>query len=321
MKTRVAFAALVATVVASPAAAQFASDFPGVPRASISIAGGRQSRWAWALSGYKVPNTAGTGDTLAGGVRLGFGQSYRIQGQFEIGFDITLADGFAAKTPSPDANSAVKNDVYARGLAGYGFRIGGKFRPIAALDPDGYGYEVALGAAFGPELKSLYGYEVQGDSSRSGGQFNSDDKTKASAAFSDNPFAKLQSSTMVAAMASYRSRRLLADAALVAETVPDRAATADPSPLNVYTGVSPRVGASFRLTPGIAVGGSYWGTGSPPWWDEVRFHSPGKHSTEQYGFLAQFGSESESGLDLMVSSPTGNFAQSLRIYIRTRATH
>jgi hypothetical protein len=323
MINRVLSGATAICLLAMPAAAQFASDFPGVPRASISINGSKQSRFAWALTGYKVPTTAGTtGDTLAGGVRLGFGQSYRVQSQFEVGFDFTLLDGLLVQPPGKTATSGTTtsptDQTYLRGLAGYALRIGGKFRPIASLDPDGYGYEVAIGGAFQPQFKPLYGAEKMGDSSRSGGQFNSD-AVKPSTVFRSNPFAQLSTSTTIAAMGSYRSRRFLADGAVVSETVPDRSA-AEPSPLAKYSGVSIKAGASFRLTPGIAVGGSYWGDGSPPWFDQIQF-APGKPKAEKYGFLLQFGSDPESGLDIMYTSPTGEYAQSGRLYIRSRSTH
>lgn len=320
MTRRVLLSVLGVTMMSTPAAAQFASDFPGVPRASIPISGGKQQRIAWTLSGYKVPNAAATGDTVAGGVRLGFGQSYRIRSQFEIGYDVTLADGLLVQPPSgtTSTGAAVSRDMYMRGLTAYGLRIGAKFRPVSALDPDGNGYELAVGGAFQPQLKALYGYEKVGDSTRSGGQFDSK-SVQTSNTFRQNPFASLSTATIVAAMGSFRSRRLSGDAALVSETVPDR--TGDPSPVGKFDGISARVGGSFRLTPRIAVGGSYWGSGSPPWWDQVQFGAPGQPKAEEYGLLLQFGRDPESGIDFMVTSPTGNYGQSARLYIRSRSTH
>jgi hypothetical protein len=321
---RVALAAIALTVLATPAAAQFASDFPGVPRAAISMSGGKQERISWALTGYKIPNSTATGDTLAGGIRFGFGRSYRVQSQFEIGFDFTLLDGLLVQPPSASGGAGAvgtaASNTYLRGLTGYGLRIGAKYRPISNLDPDGNGYELAVGAGFQPELKALYGVEKKGDSTRQGGQFNKDAIT-SNATFNQNPFASISSSTTVAAMGSYRSKRLQGDAAIVSETVPDRALTADPSPISLFNGISARAGGAFRLTPGFAVGASYWGSGSPPWWDQVSLGTPGKVKKEQFGFLLQFGSDPESGLDLMVTSPTGKFAESARLYIRSRSTH
>ena len=311
-------AALAGVLCATPALAQFASDFPGVPRASISLSSGQQNRTAWTLSGYKIPGASGgPGDTVAGGLRLAIGRSYRIRSNFEAGFDFTLVDGLGIFPPkgSSTTTTRVNGSTYYQALVAYAFRIGGKWRPISALDQDGNGYELAIGGAFQPELKPLYGYEMVGDSSRSGGQFQT---TKASTAFRRNPFAKISASTAVAGMASYRSRRLRGDAAIVGEAVPDRVATADPSPITAYTGVSLRLGGVFRVNPSFAVGGSYWGNGSPPWSDEVRLNVPGKRAKEQWGFLLQWG-DPESGIDIMPSFPTGKISEAARLYIRFRS--
>jgi len=321
---RIALTALVATIAAAPAAAQFSSDIPGVPRASISVRGGHQNRTEWTFSGYRVPTTTNVGDSLAGGLRVGFGTSYRILSQFELGYDFTLLDGYAVQPPTPKTTttttSAAKPETYLRGLAAYGFRIGGKYRPIVALDPDGNGYEIAFGAAVQPQLKPLYGIERQGDSTRQGGQFQKNDKAVSSTFFRSNPFAKLSATTDIAAMASYRSRRLIGDVAIVAEKAADRTAVDGPSPLGVFDGVSIRAGGSYRLAPSIAVGGAFWGLGSPPWRDEVRLNVLGQEKTEQYAFLLQFGSAPEAGVDLMYDSPTGNYGQSGRLYLRFRST-
>jgi hypothetical protein len=322
---RVLLAATVVVVLAAPASAQFASDFPGVPRASISISGSTQSRLAWAFSGYKIPTTTGTsGDSLAGGIRLGIGQSFRVQSGFEIGFDFTLADGLLVQSPSSAATGTTTattgtNNTYLRGLAGYALRIGAKLRPISSLDPDGNGYELAIGGAFQPQLKALYGAEKLGDSSRVGGQFNSD-AVKPSTVFRNNPFTSLSASTIIAAMGSYRSKRLMGDLAIVSETVPDREASAEPSPISTVSGVSIKAGGAFRLTQGIAVGATYWGNGSPPWFDQIQF-APGKAKAEKYGFLIQLGGDPESGLDIMYTTPTGKYQESGRLYIRSRSTH
>jgi hypothetical protein len=206
-----------------------------------------------------------------------------------------------------------------RGLTAYGIRVGGKYRPIIALDPDGNGYEIAFGAAIQPQLKPLYGVEHLGDSLRQGGQFYKDTKSASSTVFKTNPFTDLSSTSQFAAMASYRTRRLIGDAAIVAEHVGDRTAVGGSSPLTEYNGVAVHAGGSYRLTPSIAVGGAFWGTGAPPWRDEVRY-APGATKTDQYAVLLQFGSQPESGIDLMYTTPNGNWAQSGRLYIRARST-
>lgn len=316
----VGVAGLTLAIDAAPAAAQFSSDIPGVPRAAISIRGGRQNRTEWAFSGNKAAGSVAGQDTVGGGIRLGFGRSYRIRSAVEIGYDFTFFDGVYAGEPKGTGTTAKANS-YMRGLAAYGIRVGGKVRAYSSLDPDGNGYQVSFGAALQPSFKPLYGYERYKDSSRTGSQFSSkDEPTTPSAVFKTNPFAKLSSSTMVAAMGSYRSRRVIGDAALMSETAGSREAGEDPSPTKMYNGVSLRLGGAYRLTRGFAVGASYWGSGAPPWRDEVRLNVPGKTKAENFAFLLQFGSAPEAGVDLMLTSPTGSFSESARLYIRARST-
>ena len=88
MNVRIFGVAAVAAVVSAPAAAQFSSDIPGVPRGLVSMRGGRQSRTEWVLTGYHLPSQLdSTKSVNAGGVQLGFGSSYRVRGKFELGFD------------------------------------------------------------------------------------------------------------------------------------------------------------------------------------------------------------------------------------------
>jgi hypothetical protein len=322
MIRRIFFSAVLTTLTAGVGRAQFSSDIPGVPRASISIRGGHQNRTEWTFTGYKVPNAASSGDTIAGGLRLGFGQSYRVLGQFELGYDLTLFDAYALQPPSiktADAKST-SEPTYMRGIAAYGIRIGAKYRPVVALDPDGNGYEVAFGAAIQPELQPLYGIEHMGDSSRQGGQFSHDNAATSSTVFRSNPFAKLSSAVEAGAMGSYRARRITGDAALLIEHVPERNASTDPSPVSLTDGLSLRVGGAFRLTPSISVGGSYWSKGAGPWRDDIRLAAPGKHQDDHFAFLLQFGSEPEAGIDLMYSRPTGKYSESGRLYLRMRST-
>ena len=87
-----------------------------------------------------------------------------------------------------------------------------------------------------------------------------------------------------------------------------------------YDGLSPRIGVMYRLRPNIALGASFWGKGAPPWRDEIWVGVPGEQKKEQYGFTLTLGSRPESGTDLMISSPTGNWSESARLYVRMRAT-
>lgn len=303
-------------VAASPLAAQFSSDVPGIPRASIPFRGSHQNRTNWTFTGFKVPG--GSGDTVGGGLRFGFGRSYRVQTRFEVGFDLTLLDGMAVKPPTDDTNIVGAGGTYIRAEALYGIRIGAKFRPFSALDPDGYGWEAAVGAAIQPGLRPLYGVERYADSTRTGGQFTSKDADLG--LYGADPLARLHTATTLAGMVSYRSRRLLFDGGLMVEKASDPAAGDQPSPTVAYDKLSPRLGGMFRLTPSFALGGAFWGKGSPAWSDEVWIGMPGELKQEQFGLLLSFGSQPEAGTDLMISSPTGKFGQSLRLLIRTRST-
>jgi hypothetical protein len=179
---------------------------------------------------------------------------------------------------------------------------------------NGNGWQIAVGAAYQPSLHTLWGLDRQNDSLVTGGQFSGDQEIEG-----DDPFAPIHASTIVAGMASYRTKRLTADAAVVAEKVSGDAT--NQSPLYKFDGVSPRFGAVFRLTPSFGIGGSYWGDGAPPWRDQIRFGLPGEQKQEKFGVLLGFGSSPEAGTDLMITSPTGDITQSVRLYIRLRSTH
>lgn len=320
MITRIVRAGISLVFVSASAAAQFSSDIPGVPRGSISIRGGTQVRTEWSFLANKEPAASGAGDTVGGGLRVGIGRSYRVGDQFEIGFDYTFMD-LSLQTPPSAAAGAPKPGNYMRGMLAYALRVGGKIRPYSSIDQDGNGFEAAFGVAYQPSLKTLYGIEYSGDSSRTGGLVSGKSTTGApSAVFKKNPFAAVGSSIMIGAMGSYRSKRFNADAALMNESVEKRAASVDQSPIQGYDGFSLRFGGAYRVTRTVAIGGAYWGAGAPPWRDEVRIGIPGKVKSSDFALLFQFGSEPEGGTDLMVTSPTGNLAQSIRIFLRTRAT-
>lgn len=302
----------------APGEAQFSSDIPGVPRAAVPFSGGHQNRTEWTFAGYRIPTGADAGDTTALGMRLSYGRSYRLFTRFELGFDVTLVDGLYVRSPVDTLPGGAVTGSYPRGVTLYGLRIGGKFRPFAALDPDGYGFQTAIGAAIQPGLKPVFGVERFADSTRTGGQLAKETEDTDGLTGRD-PFASSRTATFLSGMASYRSRRILADAALVVEAV------ADPdeegfSPLVNYDGLSPRLGLVVRLTPGLALGGSYWGKGAPPWRDQISVGLPGAAKEESYGVIVSFGSRPESGTDIMLSSPTGDWGQSLRLYIRGRST-
>ena len=131
LSRRVLLTTLTLAGIALPAQAQWSSDIPGVPRASIPLRGATQARTEWQLSGYNLE-----GDTIAGGIALGFGRSYRVATRFEVGFDFTLMDGLLVKGPDTEDVAGDKvSGLYLRGLTVHGIRVGGKFRPFSALDP------------------------------------------------------------------------------------------------------------------------------------------------------------------------------------------
>jgi hypothetical protein len=314
--------AVLTVMLASPAAAQFSSDIPGVPRASVPFRGTHQNRWTWQFSGYRLPmaDSAG-GDTIAVGASLSYGRSYRVLSHFEVTVEFSLLEGLFVDAPVPgivrDSSSR-----YLRGATFYGFRVGGKWRPFSSLDPDGYGWETAVGASFQPSIKPLFGVETIGDSTRTGGQFASEDDDaddETAVIRTDDPLGRIHTSGTIAVMGSYRSRRFAADVAVVTETAKDGEGYV--SPLFKYEGFSPRVGVTYRVRRGLAVGASYWGSkGAPPWRDRIITDVPGEQRGDEYGFLLSFGSQPEAGKDLMITTPTGSFGESVSLYLRLRST-
>jgi hypothetical protein len=290
-----------------------------VPRGAISSRGGTQARTEWTFTGNKIPGATAAGDSAGGGIRVGIGRSYRIADQFELGYDFTLLDVNVQMPPTAPAG-APKSSTYLRGNAAYAFKIGAKMRPYSSIDQDGNGIEASFGVAYQPTLQTLYGYATNGDSSHTGGQFASTSTGTSPALYKGNAFASVRSTLVLAGMGSYRSKRFNADAAITNETVGSAGSSADPSPVTGYNGLALRLGGAYRLTRGFAVGASYWGSGAPPWRDDIRVDVAGKSKATNYALLLQFGAEAEGGTDLMVSSPTGNFGQSIRIYLRTRTT-
>ncbi|MEX0893235.1 MAG: hypothetical protein WEB88_13800 [Gemmatimonadota bacterium] len=311
-------AVVAAGTLTVPAEAQFSSDIPGVPRASVPFRGNHQNRTEWTFAGYKIPGAADVGDTTALGVRVTFGRSYRIRNVFELGFDISIIDGLLERPPEDTLPGAPPGPgSYIRGSGFYGLRIGGKWRPFSALDLDGYGWEGAIGAGVQPSLRPLIGAESYDDSTRFGGQFSGEAEPGLRGS---DPFGRIHMATFLSGMASYRSQRILADVALVAEAVRESDEADGPSPLVKFDGVSPRGGVMYRLTPSLALGASYWGNGAPPWRDQISVGVPGAAKGEHYGFIMTLGSRPESGTDFMVSTPTGDWGQSVRLYIRGRST-
>lgn len=329
----VASAALAMT--AAPAAAQFSSDIPGIPRASVPIRGNHQNRTTWDLNLFTLGGrtqdqkgvTAIANDTLGFAARLGFGQSYRLGSRMELGYDLTLANGLFVRPPTTTGstgstgtrsgmNSGGEN--YARGLFLYALRVGAKFRPIQVLSPEGYGYEAAFGASVQPSFKPVFGFAMERDSTSTGGLLGKKDEQPANRSDTPGIFDGMNQGYQLAGMFSYRARRFLVDAAVLYEGVIASDST-NTAVHQQFTGISPRIGGMFRLTPGFAAGLSWWGEGASPWHDHVRERMPEeKHST--FAPMLSFGSTPEQGVDLIVAAPTGNFRESARLYIRARST-
>jgi len=297
---------------AVPTGAQLSSDLPGVPRASVPFAGGRQSRGEFDFLYFKVP-IDGSRDTLAFGARIGLGRSYRIQSRWEVGFDLTLVEGMHNRESRQDSTQEQSFAPYTRGLLGYGFRIGAKFTPISSVSPEGFGYHAGVGVAFQPKLQPLFGISFEDDSTYTGGQFIKDEGGL------DDVVQNLPQSIQVAAMGSYRSRRVSVDGALIWESQTEETAS-EPLAVERYSGLFPRVGAKFQLTRSIAPGLVFWGSGAPPWRDRITERGPGEDES-QFGLLISFGSRRESGTDLLIMSPRGSFGEAIRLYIRTRSTN
>lgn len=303
MRTRALLLAASATALllgAIPVKAQFSSNIPGVPRASLPFFGNSQGRFEFDLTGFKLPGTEEQGDSVGGRVRIGFGKSWRIASALEFGFDVSLAEGSFRRIPT-DSVSA-ENRIVASG--GYGLRFGLKFTPIQYLSPEGHGFSVAVGASFQPSLEPAVTYFKQGDTEVKGGAVGSDD---------DDAPTKIHSATQIMLAVSYSNERLTADAALVTESVDSTGS----SPLVVYEGMSPRIGVKYRLTGGFSLGAAYWGSGAPPWRDRLAA-GVGATREQRFGVLLGFGSTPGKGTDLMISSPTGSFGEAVNFYWRIR---
>lgn len=315
---------LLALVVVLPARgeAQFSSDFPGVPRAAITQHGSSQGRFEMDISGMRSVHgvdgeTAEEAavDSLAASVRIGFGRSWRVASNWELGYDVSLAEGRMNWTSLRDEpldegqevhseeNDEETNTVLATSIA-YGLRLGVKLRPFAYVDPDGYGISAAVGFAIQPGFAPVITHTRLTDTTFTGGLIGS-----------DGPEAPIEAyvSTQLMAGLSYRSSRAEADAAVVLESAKDGAQLVSPTP--VYDGTSIRLGARYRLTRSFAFGAVFWGSGAPPWRDQVALATSPSQG-QPFALLFSFGALLEKRTDLMVFSPEGNFTESISLHVR-----
>lgn len=289
-------------LLASPALAQFSTDLPGVPRGRAAFLSGGQGRFELDFAGYKLPATEG--DSLAGSLRIGFGNSWRIGSNFELGYDLSLGELRVLKPANlvPDADAP---PIGVNGTVLYGVRVGLKYQFFNVVDPDGYGISASVGGAFHPELEPVFLYSKEDTTTLTGGY-------AGDAPEEGGIDAVLSASTIFMGAVSYRMERFDADAALVMENLSEAEGV---SPVRQYDGVSLALGARYRLTGGFAVGISYWGSGAPPWRDRIKLDLR-EEDEAKFGFLLSFGSQLEEGTDIMISSPTGSFSESISIYLR-----
>lgn len=308
---------LLVLFLALPAAgeAQFSSDFPGVPRAALTHHGSTQGRFALDFTGMRFSSGIEgetTADSLAASARMGVGRSWRIGSNWEVGFDFSLAEGRIVRpSPEDDDEDVLVEDTDAADptlatTLGYGLRLGAKLRPLAYVDPNGYGISAAVGFAVQPGLAPVITHWRQGDSVVTGGFFGADD--------AESPIQATASTQFMAAL-SYRSSRAEVDAAVVVESLNEGSTALSATP--VYDGTSIRLGARYRLTRSFAVGAVYWGAGAPPWRDQVPLGA-GLSQEQPLAVLFSFGPLLEQRTDLIISSPDGNFSESISLHLRVR---
>jgi hypothetical protein len=301
-----------------PVSPQFSSDIPGVPRASVPLLGGNQGRTEFDF--LYTGESRRAEEAWAGQARLGYGRSFRIASVFEFGFDFNLAGGrYTQLDEDVVAETRYVSDYNAtrlvQGAFLYGLRFGAKFQPVAFVSPEGYGFSAAIGASFQPSLNPGFSLEIAGDSTWSA--YPGSEKEDASPwPFPASVAVKQDRVIQVAAMGSYRSRRILADAALVSTNRSGERRF----PTQRFSGFSPKLGVMFRLTPGLALGGAVWGSGASPWQDQIAV--PWMVDNDpSYALVAGFGVRPEVGTDLIVMSPSGSFSESTRLYIRFRTSY
>lgn len=301
-----------------PVEAQFSSDIPGVPRASVPFLGGNQGRTEFDFLYFAESSRAE--DDWAAQARIGYGRSFRIASNFEFGFDFNLASGHYSKLDEDAIGATPYEDTYQatsllQGAFLYGLRFGLKYQPIAFVSPEGYGFSAAVGASYQPSLSPGFSLERAGDSTWTG--YPGSEKRETNPwPFPASVTAKQDQLIQFAVMASYRSRRIVADAALASTS---RSGNGD-FPADDFSGFSPKLGLMFRLTPGLALGGAVWGSGASPWQDQIVLPWL-VNDSPSYALVVGFGNRSEVGTDLIVMSPSGSLSESSRLYIRVRTSY
>ncbi len=295
--------ALVFTTVPAPAWAQFSMDIPGVPRARVPFLANGDGRFELGITGYRLRGEAA--DTIAGSFRMGFGHSWTIASSFELGYDLSLGEVRLVRPGTPDGGGA-EPDTELGGTALYGVRLGLKFTPYNVVDPDGYGISAALGVSYQPELKPVFTYDKVGESVVTRGYAGG----RPEPGELEPVLSSMQS--MMGAV-SYRSRRAELDVSVTHQIVTEPNGFDFSGPLE---GTFVSAGARLYLTSSFAVGGAYWGAGPPPWRDRINVAVRAVDPSD-FGFFVTLGAGLEDGTDIMISSPTGDFSESISFYLRS----
>lgn len=280
--------------------AQFSSDIPGVPRARVPYLSGNQGRFELGLVGYRLRGEQV--DTIGGSVRMGFGHSFRIAGAFEFGYDVTLGEFRMLSPGSAPGGEAPSKSM--DGTFGYAARFGLKYQLLGIRDPEGYGMSASVGASFQPALKPVFSFSRAADSTVTRGY-------AGGAPRNGDPDQILVSTTGLLGAVGYRSPRVHADFALqysIAST------PTGISPVESFDGVFASIGAKVFLTESFALGGSFWGTGPPPWRGRIPIQQRPSDS-QQGAFIVSFGGL-EHGTDIIISSPTNDFSESASFFVR-----
>ena len=87
--------------------------------------------------------------------------------------------------------------------------------------------------------------------------------------------------------------------------------------LTVYGGTALRSGALYRVTPSMGMGLTWWGDGAPPWRHRIPL-TVGKAQARRWGVVLSLGATQGKSLDMVVTSPTGSFSESISVYLRAR---
>jgi len=287
--------------------AQLTSVLPGMPSAGVPELGRSQSRVAiGAQFGRELPSDA---TAWAAGARMAWGRSSRFMENAEWGYSLTWAD-VTYQRYAEEEESGVDPGGALDAHALFGLRLGAKYRVLSLRDLDGNGWQAALFATARPALTTVASLRMIGDSTTIRGIGLGPDEDPDP---EFEPWTEVSRQAEFGIVVDYTSPRLFGTVGLGVES----GTTGETGVLDSYSGITPRVGASYRLNPGLAVGFSFWGNGSPAWAGESRVRGLDRNSSLA-GIVLTFGEPGGSGSDFMISTPFGTTGESVRIHIRNR---